>query len=210
MTKAFLKITGVCAACSLLAASAWAQAESQGQPSSDAPATRSWSTKHLSATGRDGESCVRATQLSGSAVNDSSGKRVATLEDTIINSASGRVDFALLSLAGAADAASASNKMVPVPWSLLKTSASSSQYVTSAEKPAFTLKNVDQKKLDAAPSVNASDLNKSEWQQRIYAYYGVTPAASSMGGAESPAGEMKGGGAHKMETPTPQPPTVQP
>jgi sporulation protein YlmC with PRC-barrel domain len=206
MTKAFLKITGFCAACSLLAASAWAQAEPQGQPSSDAPATRSWSTKHLSATGRDGDHSVRATELSGSAVNDSSGKRVATLEDTIINSASGRVDFALLSLA---DAASASNKLVPVPWSLLKTSASSSQYATRAEKPAFTLKNVDQKKLDAAPSVNASDLNQSEWQQRIYAYYGVTPGAP-MGGAESPSGEMKGGGAHKMETPAPQPPIVHP
>ncbi len=227
MTKAFLKITGVCAACSMLAASAWAQAEPQGQPASDSPVTRSWSTKHLSATGRDDDHCVRATQLTGAPVNDASGKRIATMEDTIINSAAGRVDFALLSLNDTADAATTQsnasnsstspNKLVPVPWSLLKTSGSSSaQYLTSTEKPTFTLKNVDQKKLTAAPSVSASDLSQSEWQQRIYAYYGVTPGAATMdkapmGSAESPAGEIKGEGAQKKENTTPQQqPPLQP
>jgi len=212
----------------MLAASAWAQAASQGQPSSDSPATRSWSTKHLTATGRDGERSIRATELSGAPVNDSSGKRIATLEDTIINPASGRVDFALLSLNGAADASSSvysgnsnattppnganansssPNKLVPVPWSLLKTASGSSQYSSSAEKPTFTLNNVDQKKLNSAPTVNASDLGQSEWQQRIYSYYGVTPSSmgqAPVGGAESPSGEIKGEGARKMESTTPE------
>jgi hypothetical protein len=70
------------------------------------------------------------------------------------------------------------------------------------------LKNVDQNKLNAAPSVSASDLSRSEWQQRIYAYYGVTPGSAlgqaPMGSAESPAGEIKGEGARKMENTTPQ------
>src|SRR5690242_6641428 len=142
MTKAFLKIITVCAACSMLAASAWAQAESQDQQSSDSSATRSWSTKHLTATGRDGEHSVRATQLSGAPVNDSSGKRIATIEDTLINPKTGRVEFALLSVNGADEKSSSTysgntssatsqstttvtsrspSKLVPVPWSLLKT-----------------------------------------------------------------------------------------
>jgi sporulation protein YlmC with PRC-barrel domain len=236
MTKAFLKITGVCAACSMLAASAWAQAESQGQSSSDSSANRSWSTKHLTATGRDGEHSVRASQLSGAAVNDSSGKRIATIEDTIINPASGRVEFGLLSLNGAAEASSSTysgnanantsqssatasttspNKLVPVPWSLLKTASGSSQYSSSTEKLTFTLNNVDQGKLNSAPSVSASDLSQSEWQQRVYSFYGVTPGSPSMGqapvgAAESPSGEIKGEGARKMENSTPerQQPTV--
>src|SRR5438874_13654825 len=106
MKKAFLKITVVGAACSMLAASAWAQSESQDQQSSDSSANRSWTTKHLSATGRDGEHSLRATQLSGAPVNDSSRQRIATIEDTIINPTSGRVDFALLSLNGAAEKSS--------------------------------------------------------------------------------------------------------
>src|SRR4051812_23049931 len=106
MKKAFLKISGICAACSMLAASAWAQSESQNQQSNDSSANRSWSTKHLSATGRDNDHTVRSSQLSGAAVNDTSGKRIATIEDTIINPATGRVDFALLSLNGAAEASS--------------------------------------------------------------------------------------------------------
>lgn len=229
MKKAFLKITVVCAACSMLGASAWAQSESQGQQPSDSPANRSWSTKHLSATGRDGERTVRATQLNGAAVNDASGQRVATIEDTIINPATGRVDFALLSLNGTTEkststlsgdssatsessvsgSSSSSNKLVPVPWSLLKTSASSSQYMSATEKLTFTLLNIDQNKLNSAPSVSASDLSRSEWQQRVYSYYGVTPATpskgtSSMGASESPAGEIKGEGARRMENTTPE------
>ena len=232
MTKAFLKFSGVFAACSLLAASALAQAESQGQSATDSSANRSWSTKHLTATGRDGEGehSVRATQLSGAAVNDASGKRIATIEDTIINPASGRLDFALLSLNGAAEASSSTysgnanantshssatastaspNKLVPVPWSLLKTASGSSQYSASTEKPTFTLKNVDQTKLNSAPSVSATDLSQSEWQQRVYSFYGVTPNSSPsmgqapVGGAESPSGEIKGEGARKMENTTP-------
>ena len=229
MKKAFLKITVVCAACSMLAASGRAQSESQDQQSGDSSANRSWSTKHLSATGRDGEHSLRATQLSGAPVNDSSGQRIATLEDTIINPASGQVEFALLSLNGAAEKSSSTysgdsnsassqksvsvtssspSKLVPVPWSLLKTASGSSQYSSSTEKPTFTL-NLDQNKLKAAPSVSASDLSQSEWQQRVYSYYGVTPSSpsmgtpSSMGGSESPTGEIKGEGARRMENTTP-------
>jgi sporulation protein YlmC with PRC-barrel domain len=218
MTKKFSRITAVCAACSMLAASAWAQSQSQEQPSSDSSANRSWSTKHLSATGRDNDKTVRASKLTGAQVNDSSGQRVGTVQDVIINASSGRVDFALLSLNSSSTSESSMNnssssttttessmnrgssgKLVPVPWSLLRTSASS-QYSTSSEQPTFTV-NIDQNKLNAAPTVGESDLSQSQWQQRIYAYYGVTP--QSMGGAESPQGEIKGEGARHMENTTP-------
>jgi hypothetical protein len=47
-----------------------------------------------------------------------------------------------------------------------------------------------------------SDLSESQWQQRIYSYYGVTP--QPVGGAESPQGEIKGEGARRMEESTPE------
>jgi sporulation protein YlmC with PRC-barrel domain len=202
----------------MLAASAWAQSQSQDQQSSDSSASRSWSTKHLSATGRDNEKTVRASKLTGAQVNDSSGQRVGTIQDVIINASSGRVDFALLSLNSSSTSESSMNnssssttttessvnrsssgKLVPVPWSLLRTSGSA-QYSTSSEQPTFTL-NIDQNKLNSAPTVDVSELSQSQWQQRIYSYYGVTP--QSMGGAESPQGEIKGEGARRMENTTP-------
>src|SRR5437764_359190 len=105
--KKFLRITSVCAACSMLAASAWAQ--SQDQQSSDSSANRSWSTKHLSATGRDNEKTVRASKLTGAQVNDSSGQRVGAIQDVTINASSGRVEFALLSLNSSSTSESSMN-----------------------------------------------------------------------------------------------------
>jgi sporulation protein YlmC with PRC-barrel domain len=218
MKKTLSKISILCTACSMLAASAWAQSASQDKPmndqntttsgtmSSDQNNNRSWSTKHLSATGRMNENAVRSSRLIGAQVNDSSGQRVGQIQDTIVNPSSGRIDFALLSLnspqnpndnSGATP--SSSEKIVPVPWSILRTR-TSSQYSSSSsadQQPTFTL-NVDQAKLNSAPTVDMSNLNQSEWQQRIYSYYGVTPHAS-MGGAETPEGEIKGEGAWKLQ-----------
>jgi sporulation protein YlmC with PRC-barrel domain len=239
MTKALLKISAIGAACAMLSASAWAQSESQGnsmndqsKPATSSPSTqnnnnRSWSTKHLSATGRMNDTAVRASKLMGAQVDDSSGQPVGQVRDIIVNPASGRIDFALLSVNTAnnnnnntennmANNNSNNGKLIPVPWALLRTPVGSSQYSTStsasAMQPTFTL-NADQSKLNGAPTVNWSDLSQSEWRQRIYSYYGVTPQ-SAMGGAESPSGEIKGEGAREMEQGTTpnnqQPPAQQP
>jgi sporulation protein YlmC with PRC-barrel domain len=201
-----------------MAVSTWAQSQSQSQSqdeqSNDSSANPSWSTKHLSATGRNTEKSVRASKLTGAQVKDSSGQNVGTIQDVIINANSGRIDFALLSVNSSGSSSSStstsesttasresSGKLVPVPWSLLRTSASASQYSSSSEQPAFTL-NVDRNKLNGAPAVDTSELSQSQWQQRIYSYYGVTP--QSMGGSESPQGEIKGEGARRMEESTPE------
>jgi len=216
MIKRFLKLTAICAAGSM-AASVWAQTQSPDQPSGESPANRSWSTKHLSATGRNTEKSVRASKLTGAQVADSSGRRLGTIQDVIINASSGRIDFALLSLNSSGSASGSANnsnkpsdsstagrnssgKLVPVPWALLQPSAFASQYSSTSEQLAFTL-NADQNKLNGAPAVDLSDLSQSEWRQRIYSYYGVTP--QSMGGSESSQGEIKDEGARHIEESTP-------
>jgi sporulation protein YlmC with PRC-barrel domain len=219
MKKSLLKISALCAAGALLAVvSAPGQSTTTGNkpiidqnsppgPSSDQN-NRSWSTKHLSATGRNNDSAVRATRLIGAPVSDSNGQRAGQIQDIIVNPVSGRIDFALLSLnspqnpnANSAVAPGNSGKMVPVPWSLLRTR-TSAQYGSSPEpQPEFTL-NCDHSKLNTAPTADLSDLNQSEWRQRVYSYYGVTPQ-SSMGGAETPTGEIKGEGGSKLQPETP-------
>jgi len=217
MTTTLLKISAVCAACSMLAAVAQAQPDSRGiidknmpstQPSppgnlSSDQAPRSQSTKQLSATGRTTvqAEAVRASKLTGAVVKDSSGNRAGEIQDIIVNPASGRIDFALVSLNAAG--ATVGGKVVPVPWALLKTSSGSSQYSANPEHCTFTL-NADANKLNGAPTVDWSDPSQSEWRQRIYAYYGVTPPP--MGAAESPSGEMKGQGTKPIQpVPAPQP-----
>jgi sporulation protein YlmC with PRC-barrel domain len=215
MTKLLSKLTIFCAACSMMAASALAQSQSGDQPPNPAGVqnNQSWSTKHLSATGRNNDHAVRASKLTGAQVSDSSGQRVGQIQDVIINPSSGRIEFALLSLNSNGSTSSTSsssentgasyssnNGLVPVPWSLLRTSASSQYSGANSEPPVFTL-NADQNKLGGAPKVDWSDLSQSEWRQRIYSYYGVTPN-SSMGGSDSPQGEIKGQGAREMEQTT--------
>jgi sporulation protein YlmC with PRC-barrel domain len=212
MTIPFLKIAGICAGCSLLAASAWAQMESQNQQPNDSSSTRGLSTKRLSATGRNEERPVRASQLNGAHVKDSSGQHIGSIQDVVINPASGRVDFALLTLNTSSSDTAVTNqslkgKLLPIPWSLLKAAGTSSQYANNSEQPTFTL-NVDPDKLNAAPTLESTDWSESQWRQRIYSYYGVTPGP--VGGAESPSGEIKGQGARKSQSSTPehQPPPM--
>lgn len=152
----------------MLSSSAWAQA---GAPDSIASG-RSMSSKHLSATGRTSEPDVRVSRLVGAQVNDRSGNGVGQVQDIILNPETGRIDFALLSLSGAAANSSPSTNLVPVPWTLLKTSAA--QCADKSETPVFTL-NTDPAKVTRAPTVDWSNPNQSQWRQRIYAYYGVTP-----------------------------------
>ena len=189
----------------MLSAYSRAQSDSQTDQSS-----RSWSTKHLSATGRMSEPTVSGSKLMGAQVNDSSGNRCGQIQDIVVNPRSGRIEFAVLALNANPEGATAtpsSSNVVPVPWAALRTTASS-QYGTSAEQPVFTL-NVDKSKLDNAPKISESDLNQSEWRQRVYAYYGVTPQ-SPMGGAESEQGEIKGEGARSLQQGNPEAPQPPP
>lgn len=187
----------------MLSASSRAQSDSQTDQSS-----RSWSTKRLTATGRMNEPVVTGRRILGAPVTDSSGNRYGLIQDLVINPHSGRIDFALLSLNTNPGITSAPvGNLVPVPWSLLR--APAAQYSTTTDQPVFTL-NADPNKVRSAPTISQTDIYQSQWRQRIYAYFGVTPPAS-MGGAESEQGEIRGEGARSLqqENPEAQPPAPQ-
>jgi len=153
------------------------------------------------------EPAIRASKLVGAQVNDQSGHSAGQIQDIIVNPHSGRIDFALLSLSGRGMNANAN--LVPVPWKLFRQQ-SSSQYSAGTE-PVFTL-NVEPGKLKGAPTLNSTDLDQSQWRQRIYAYYGVTPQPSA-GAADSDQEETKGARAlpgKNPESPTPPQPPPNP
>jgi len=91
--------------------------------------------------------------------------------------------------------------LIPVPWSLLKTPATESTATETQQQPRFTL-NVDQSKLNQAPEIDRgswSNVNESNWRQRVYSYYGASEASGS---AESPSGTTQGSGAQKLTEPS--------
>ena len=118
---------------------------------------------------------LRANRIQGSAVLSSSGQNLGTLTDIIVNYASGRIDLGLVSLNSTAGGTS--GEIVPVPWSLLRSSNQGTTQPGSTQPLAFVFTG-DPAKLQGAPSFsqnNWPDVSQASWRQNIYSYYGVTP-----------------------------------
>ncbi len=208
MTKTLLKAIVICAAGGMLSASARAQsASAKASDSSSVQTSQSSNTKHLTATGRMNQPVVSTKRLIGAQVTDLSRNTVGQIEDVIVNPRWGRIDFALISLNSASanpnTPADTSGALIAVPWRLLRTSAA--QYSTAQVEPVFTL-TVGASKLSGAPKVTASDLEQSECRQRVYAYYGVTPAGPVVGapGTDADETEIKGEGARALQGDNPE------
>src|SRR5436190_12642959 len=94
------KIMAVCAACFALSAQGQNTPGTAGGTSAD-PSTPQQgydSTKHYGATSRMGHQEVRATKIIGAQVKSSQGQTLGTINDVVFNPASGRMDFAVISL----------------------------------------------------------------------------------------------------------------
>jgi sporulation protein YlmC with PRC-barrel domain len=189
---------------------------SPGSSPSTSPSSGSqgYDQRRLSATGRMGQQELRGSKLMSADVKGSSGETLGKIEDVLINSMSGRIDFAVLSYQGSGSSSSSSTspstttspssttsasstssssggKLVPVPWSYLRASGMGGTGATagSSEQVSFVFAG-DKSKLDNAPSFDQSnwpDVTQPEWRQRIFSHFGMQPG-SSTGGATSPGG----------------------
>jgi len=92
-----------------------------GQPSSST----------YSATGRGAgqQTHFRSTKIMGAQVKSSSGEDVGRIEDVVLNPASGRIDFAIIS---------SESKLVPVPWQLLSVSGGASAQGSTSSSSSTT------------------------------------------------------------------------
>jgi len=145
---------------------------------------------------------VRLSHLMNSSVQSSDGKTLGHIRDLTVDPKSGRVEFAILSLASAGGSAdtstsgretvpssrssttgtqssatgsSAMGKLIPVPWQLFSQSMSSQSTSSLSTSPTLTL-NIDESKLRSAPSFDSSnwnELQESSFDQRAYSYFGV-------------------------------------
>jgi sporulation protein YlmC with PRC-barrel domain len=214
MTQKILVIT-CCAAALLLGYQPRAAADDESTNSTDR--SSGWQEHHhaggpgMGMMGRHmSRQDLRASNISGATVQDSSGQTLGTINDVVVNPGSGHIDFAIVSLSssvsasGAGTSATTAGQLVPVPWMLLRTtgdtnststsSSTSSSYSsasTSSQQPAFVYTG-DTSKLQNAPSFSQSnwpDISQPAWRHSIYSYYGMKQMMpSATGGAESPGG----------------------
>src|SRR5215831_3367071 len=102
-----LFMTAFCAGCFALGTQAQVHSGTTSDSTSQEPSKSAWDrVKDLAATGRSPTHEVRGSQLMNSDVKSSTGESIGTINDVIINPASGKVDFAILSLSGAGGTAS--------------------------------------------------------------------------------------------------------
>jgi sporulation protein YlmC with PRC-barrel domain len=132
---------------------------------------------------------VRLSQIMNASVQSQDGKMLGHVRDFTLDPQSGRIEFAILSLAGVSETAPSSRetlpssrssvngtkstsgytamgKLIPVPWNLFSQSWSSSQTgsstssVTGSSIGQPLVLNIDESKLRSAPSFDASNWNE--------------------------------------------------
>lgn len=216
MRKNLLKIAVVCAACAVAGAQAQAQSpgssqETPGSSSSqsgtyESPNSQSqsgWRSQY-GATGRMSHKDIRASQLTGAEVTSSSGTQVGTISDAIVNPASGRIDFAIVSLSqngsssantsgssSTTTAETGGSKEVAVPWMLLRPS-STSTTTSATGKESFKFAG-NPSKLDSAPAFDPNtDLSQPSWRQSVFSYFGLSGHGMATGSATSPGSTSAG------------------
>ena len=229
MRQKLFYLSALCTVCSVLQAqttSSTGQPGDQYSPSGNSSySSQGWENKRFGATGRMGQHEIRASKILGTELKNATGETLGTIQDVILNPASGRIEFAVASLQSKAGAntsaatgitSSATGQLVPIPWTLIRPSGvtgygarSTAGTSASEEQPVFVFTG-DTAKLSAAPAFSQAswpDFSQQSWRHSIYSYYGMSTGAG-MGGAESPSGSSTGneGGRYPNPPGTPRNP----
>jgi sporulation protein YlmC with PRC-barrel domain len=131
----------------------------------------------------------KASDLMDKNVNSQTGEKLGKVEDVVI-SHDGRVNFVVVSSADG-------DKFIPVPWRTFQTSQ------IGATKDKDLIANLDKSKFMSAPSFdknNWPNLTSSEWENRVYGYYGMTaPSDTGMRDMHQGKGTMERGQTGTMD-----------
>jgi sporulation protein YlmC with PRC-barrel domain len=106
-----------------------------------------------------------ASTLSGYRVRNEKNEDLGTIEELMIDAASGRVAYAVLCFGGFLGHC---DKLFAIPWSL---------FTLRTEDRVFTL-NIDRETLAQAPGFDANewpDFSDESWSREIHSYYGHPP-----------------------------------
>jgi sporulation protein YlmC with PRC-barrel domain len=185
------------------------------QPAPGSSGAYSSGTAASSSGAMQSEQNVRLSTLINSPVQSKDGKQIGSLRDVTVDPKSGRIEFGILSLSSGGGTAGTSaqssisgssstsagasftGKLIPVPWQLFSQTWSQAGATSSSSTGAMRtplVLNVDESKLQSAPSFEASNWNEIQtgsFDQQVYSFFGVS-RSSAYG---TPGSSMSGHGA---------------
>ena len=106
---------------------------------------------------------IRAKKVLGTAVKDTSGEKIGTVEDLVLDKQSNTILFAVVGFGGVLGLG---EKFHPLPWSVLNYNEDEDAYVVPYSKD----------ELKAAPSDSIGELTKNDgvpYRDQSYAFYRV-------------------------------------
>jgi sporulation protein YlmC with PRC-barrel domain len=118
------------------------------------------------ATGRhDAAPVITARKLEGTTVFGATGEKVGSIEDIMIDKASGQVAYAVLSFGGLLGIG---ERHHPLPWTVLKFDPVKSGYVVDFDQAILT---------DAPSYTSFEDVSWADegWSRRVHDYYKAKP-----------------------------------
>ena len=108
---------------------------------------------------------IAAHKVQGTGVHNTALEKLGTVEDIMIDKASGRIAYAVLSFGGFLGIG---DRYYPLPWEKLTYDKELGGYVVD----------LDRETLEGAPSYTdaaTAEWNDEEWSRGVYAHYGVPP-----------------------------------
>ena len=108
---------------------------------------------------------LAASTLTGDSVQNSAGESLGTVDEIMIDIASGKVAYAVLSFGGFLGMG---NKLFALPWSTLRVDEDQQHFVLD----------IDKTKLENAPGFDKEhwpDMLDHTWRKEIFSYYGAKP-----------------------------------
>jgi len=125
---------------------------------------------------------LAASTLTGDAVQNAAGESLGKVDEIMIDIASGKVAYAVLSFGGFLGMG---NKLFALPWSTLRVDEDQQHFVLD----------IDKTKLENAPGFDKEhwpDMLNTAWRNEIFTYYGAEPYWD--GSEETPVIRRAGGG----------------
>lgn len=109
---------------------------------------------------------ILASKVKGTAVYNSAGEKIGTVEDVVLDKLSNQIMFAALGFGGVLGVG---EKYYPVPWALLDYDEDKGGYVVP----------LDRERLENAPAYDLKDLTKHDGslgvaREKSYTYYNVS------------------------------------
>jgi sporulation protein YlmC with PRC-barrel domain len=108
---------------------------------------------------------IAANQVQGTTVYSTALEKLGSLEDVMIDKASGRIAYAILSFGGFLGIG---DRYYPLPWEKLRYDTEMNGYIVD----------IDRDTLEGAPSYSdktTAAWGDDAWSRNIYGYYGVHP-----------------------------------